>query len=303
MDLSGYSPTVVEKVSRLFDVLEQISKVKFLSDRLCFYGGTALNFIHYSEVPRLSVDLDFNYRHIDEGRDWGYVRTEIDGLLMRVLSDIGYKDEQIKVQAHYPLGRMDIKYVTGNGLEDNIKLETGYMRRIPILTDDQRYTLENPGTGSNFKILSPKREELYANKFCTMISRNKTQMNARDVFDVHTISRSEFNMDLFMDIVMIEGLMMGLDLIDIGVALSPGSLSNIEDLVVEELDLDEISYDVNTFSDNVQEKLVQNNWPDFQEYFKKRKEVDHSYFNDSEKINPHLDKHPQLQWMIKRMEK
>ncbi len=99
MDLSGYSSTVVEKIYRLFDVLEQISKVKFLSDRLSFYGGTALNFIHYAEVPRLSVDLDFNYRHIDEGRDWGDVRTEIDGLLMRILSDIGYKDEQIKVQA------------------------------------------------------------------------------------------------------------------------------------------------------------------------------------------------------------
>ncbi len=128
MNLSGYSSTVVEKIQRLFDVLEQISKVKFLSDRLCFYGGTALNFIHYNEVPRLSVDLDFNYRHIDKGKDWGDVRTDIDRLLMRILTDIGYKDEQVKVQAQYPLGRMDIKYVTGNELDDNIKLETGFSK-------------------------------------------------------------------------------------------------------------------------------------------------------------------------------
>lgn len=172
MDLPGYSSTVVEKIHRLFDVLEQISKVKFLSDRLCFYGGTALNFIHFNELPRLSVDLDFNYRHIDGKMDWGEVRKDIDEYLMRILADIGYKDKEIKVQAQYPLGRMDIKYDASNGLKDNIKLEIGYMRRIPILLSDIEYQLESPKTGSKFIMLSPQKEELFANKFCTMISRN-----------------------------------------------------------------------------------------------------------------------------------
>ncbi len=66
----GFDVREVEKVLRISDFLEDISYVKFLRDRLSLYGGTALNFIHFEEVPRLSVDLDFNYRHIDEG-DWG----------------------------------------------------------------------------------------------------------------------------------------------------------------------------------------------------------------------------------------
>ena len=65
MDLSGYQPKDVEKIHRLFDILERIGNIKFLSDRLSFCGGTALNFIHFGDIPRLSVDLDFNYRHVD----------------------------------------------------------------------------------------------------------------------------------------------------------------------------------------------------------------------------------------------
>ena len=96
MDLSGYPPVVVDKIHRLFDILEQISKIRYLSDRLSFYGGTALNFIHFNTVPRLSVDLDFNYRHLDAEEEWGEIREEIDELLKRVLKNLGYFDDERK---------------------------------------------------------------------------------------------------------------------------------------------------------------------------------------------------------------
>ncbi len=60
---SGFSVREIEKVLRISDLLEDISNVKFLQKRLSLYGGTALNFIYFQDVPRLSVDLDFNYRH------------------------------------------------------------------------------------------------------------------------------------------------------------------------------------------------------------------------------------------------
>lgn len=33
---------------------------ELLAENLTLKGGTAINIIHYSEIPRLSVDLDFD---------------------------------------------------------------------------------------------------------------------------------------------------------------------------------------------------------------------------------------------------
>jgi len=73
----GFNVREIEKVCRISDLLEDISAVKFLQDRLSLYGGTALTFIYSQEIFRLSVDLDLNYRHLDT-KDWGEVRNEID---------------------------------------------------------------------------------------------------------------------------------------------------------------------------------------------------------------------------------
>lgn len=73
----GFSSKEIEKVCRISDLLEEVSAVKFLSDRLSLYGGTALTFIYSPQILRLSTDLDFNYRHTNT-TDWGEVRKEID---------------------------------------------------------------------------------------------------------------------------------------------------------------------------------------------------------------------------------
>jgi predicted nucleotidyltransferase component of viral defense system len=53
-----YDPAQIEKVCRIGDFLVQISRIPFLRDRLSLYGGTALNLIHFSQLQRLSVDVD-----------------------------------------------------------------------------------------------------------------------------------------------------------------------------------------------------------------------------------------------------
>ena len=300
MDISGYQPKEIEKIHRLFAILEQIGNIKFLSDRLSFYGGTALNFIHFKDIPRLSVDLDFNYRHVDEDRDWGEVRKEIDRLIMRILRDLGYNDNSIKVQASYPLGRFDVKYQSVGRMRDNIKIEIGYMRRIPLLSNDMTYRVINPKTGSEFHIRSPIMEELFANKYCTMISRNRTQMNSRDVFDVNSISRIDIDFDLFIDMVMIEGLLMELNLSDPQISLNSGSLGIIQDLVLDDVDVKLICECVNSFNVRVFEELDKRGWKDFKEKFIIRKEVDLGFIKSPEKINEKLNEHPQVRWILSK---
>jgi len=70
----GFNIREVEKTCRVADVLKDISNIGFLTTRLSLYGGTALNVIYTSRTLRLSVDLDFNYRHKGT-KDWGQVRT------------------------------------------------------------------------------------------------------------------------------------------------------------------------------------------------------------------------------------
>jgi predicted nucleotidyltransferase component of viral defense system len=297
LDLTGYPQASIEKIGRLFDVLERIGSVKFLSNRLSFYGGSALNLIHFGEVPRLSVDLDFNYRHIDGEKDWGDVRKEIDHLLLRVLHDLGYDDDDIRIQARYPLGRIVASYRSSQERIDTIKVETGYMRRMPIMKEDRSYELRNPRSGSSFSVLSPCKEELFANKFCTMISRRKGSMNARDMFDVRTISRSTFDTDLFLDIVMVEGLLMDLDLTDPEILIGTVPSSNLKGLVIGNIDMVSMMDSVISFTKEVQQLLEERHWNDFRYGFKASGRMDRTYFRYDDKINDRLSEHPQLVWV------
>ena len=92
---TGFNPVQIEKVLRISDILENISSVPFMRKRLALYGGTALAFVHFEEIERLSVDIDFNYRHIDE-EDWGDVRDQVDENLKVILYTLGYTDDNIK---------------------------------------------------------------------------------------------------------------------------------------------------------------------------------------------------------------
>jgi len=198
-----YSLTLLEKVCRMSDTLERITQIPFLRERLSMYGGTALNFIHLREIRRLSVDIDFNYRHRGEEADWGEIRAEIDENIKEVLGSLGYADQEIKIDASYPLSRFTVKYRNHLGAEDSFKIETGYMKRIPILASDEYMSFTHLGTGRSFNVKTPRREEIYANKLVTMLDR----ATPRDLYDVASISESSVSMDVLRKCTVVESLM------------------------------------------------------------------------------------------------
>jgi len=197
----GFNSKDMEKACRISDMLEDISAVKFLSERLSLYGGTALTFIHSKEILRLSIDLDLNYRHKDNV-DWGQVREEIDIRLKDLLYRQGYNKADIAINASYPLTRFTVKYFDAIGSEDNFKIEIGYMRRTPILKTDIQAEYRHIGTQETFKITTPTKEELFANKWCAMLYRK----TARDVFDIYRIADIEFDRDTFRKCAIIDSL-------------------------------------------------------------------------------------------------
>ena len=200
----GFNIREVEKVCRISDLLEDISAVKFLSDRLCLYGGTALTFIYYKEILRLSTDIDLNYRHLDT-KDWGEVRNEIDKRIKELLYRKGYKDSDIAISPSYPLTRFTVQYTNTIRNKDNFAIEIGYMRRYPILKTDTTAAFKHIGTQESFQVKTPTKEELFANKWCALLYRK----SSRDLFDVYQITKVNMDSAVFRKCAIIDSLMRG----------------------------------------------------------------------------------------------
>jgi predicted nucleotidyltransferase component of viral defense system len=200
----GFEERYVEKACRISDLMQRISQVPFLRDRLSLYGGTALAFVFFPEVYRLSIDIDFNYRHIGE-EDWDLVRDQVDNDMKRVLYSLRYEASNLSIDPSYPLGRITVDYISNAGLRDSFKVEVGYMRRIPILRNDQLSNYQHPAGGETFKVLTPRREELFANKWCTMLYRG----SSRDLFDIYKILELPMDGDVFKVCAVVDSLMRG----------------------------------------------------------------------------------------------
>ena len=203
-DKYGFSIREIEKVCRISDQLEDISAIKFLRDHLSLYGGTALTFIYFEEIKRLSIDIDLNYRH-QNARDWGKVRDEIDESIKDVLYRKGYNESDIAISPTYPLVRLTVRYTNSLGSKDNFEIEIGYMRRIPILKTDATATFLHIGTQESFPIKTPIKEELFANKMCTLLYRG----TPRDLFDVYQISTMNIDREIFRKCAIVDSLMRG----------------------------------------------------------------------------------------------
>jgi len=297
MSLEGLRPTVIEKISRISDILVRIGEDALLQDTLCLYGGTALNFLHFPEVPRLSEDLDFNYRHSSE-RDWGDVRTEVDEHIKVVLHDLGYDDDQFRIQPRYNIGRFHVKYTNREGVRDSLKVEIGYTRRMPILREDALLEFHHPSGEAGATIRTPRREEIFANKFCTMLARKGPEAYLRDVFDVATISQLEVDHSLLVDVVLIESLMCELDLSSTLVRpLARGQLDALQRLVGYDIDLEDISSQASNFTERVLEEARDRGWGEFSDLFWTSGTVATSHFEDPGEINPEIETYPLLRWI------
>lgn len=198
-----FDPVQLEKVCRISDTLERITQIPFLRERLSLYGGTALNFIHFKEIRRLSVDIDFNYRHQSEETDWGEIRSEIDENIKQILASQGYNDQDIKIDASYPLCRFIVEYTNHQNKQDSFKIETGYMKRIPILANDTYLDFKHIGKETKFKVKTPKHEEIYANKLVTLLDRK----TPRDLYDAASISEINTDLNTQRKCIIIESLM------------------------------------------------------------------------------------------------
>jgi predicted nucleotidyltransferase component of viral defense system len=205
---SGFDSRLIEKIYRINDILQKLYTTEYTKKRLTLYGGTALNFLHFKDIPRLSIDIDFNYRD-QQQNDWTQERNEIDTILKKILHNLHYDNNAIAIQPSYPLTRFDVGYKTADGGKDSLKIEIGYLRRMPVLSKDILLPFTHLKTGDEFPVQTPQREELFGNKFCTFLYRygDKNIASSRDLFDTYTISKMKLNTTLFDVTIVIDSLM------------------------------------------------------------------------------------------------
>lgn len=301
MMLEGFSDDTIEKMKRLCDLLSAIQNSEFISKRLSLYGGTALNFL-YLNCPRLSEDLDYNYRHIDRS-DWGATRDKIDEDIKWILKSLGYEKSNVKINAHYNQCRFHLNYITKTGIKDDIKIEIGYMRRIPDLNNDYIKRFNHLTSREKIMVMTPIKEELFANKFATMISRSRPYLNHRDIFDVYSISKETFDKRLFVEMVAIETMLMDMpydSLVQIKGQLIKGKTSGrIEHLINRKINFENMRKEVANFSEKIIKDLSFYKLDKIIDSFYNSGELKIEIFNFKDKLNPHLREHPQLKWLRK----
>lgn len=169
----------LEKVVRLIDILEFINQKPFLSERLALKGGTAINLIVF-EMPRLSVDIDFDYTQNSERDVMLSDKTEIHRIIEGFMLSNNYF---VSAQSKNPhtLDSMVFQYTNSVGNLDNIKIEINYGMRchvLPIVASEIRIPFLKK---VSIQTLAPT--ELFGGKIKALIER----CACRDLYDVYNL--------------------------------------------------------------------------------------------------------------------
>lgn len=195
----GVVRNTLEKVIRLVEILRIINNNDILINKLALKGGTAINLL-YSDMPRLSVDIDLDFALNLDKNDMLQIRESIKQELITQLTSEGYILSK-NSRYSYALDSFVISYTPSGGGSDNIKVEINYAMRGHLLPFEYKRldlgVIENP-----FSVLTVSKIEIYAGKINALISRNQI----RDLYDVYQminkniLDTSEIN--VFKNIVL-----------------------------------------------------------------------------------------------------
>ncbi|MCE8429609.1 MAG: nucleotidyl transferase AbiEii/AbiGii toxin family protein [Candidatus Methanoperedens sp.] len=294
---TNFQKDILEKVFRLADLLRTIYDTEFLTDKLVIKGGTAINFIYFN-MPRLSVDIDFNFVSGERREDMLKSRENIDKILTKIFTMNGYEIEKIK---RYALLQYNLKYTNNAGNIDRIKVEINFMERVPVfeIAEKKISILDIP----EFKVRTYRLEELFATKLRALLTRTAP----RDMFDIYILLKSGFKFDeraLKKCFIFYFCLAQDFRKVD------PESIGRIDSLEIKKfllplmekgkrIDMDEISKKVNEF---VSRMLVLNeNEKKFIESYYEQKNADLDLLFEDMRYNPQLKEHPMIEWRLEKM--
>ncbi len=174
----GYRPEILEKVLLLLTLCEQLMAIPLLRESLVLKGGTAINLFCTPTLPRLSVDLDFNYIGEISREKMLVQKPKIDNAILDVCHRLRFSVYR-NPKAHAG-GKMVLSYDSLSGNKGRLELDLNYLYREPlwqpILKKSSSFDHE-----AQVKILDI--HELVAGKLHALLDREAS----RDLYDSHQL--------------------------------------------------------------------------------------------------------------------
>lgn len=181
---TGFIRDNLEKVFRLYDILQFINSNKITSDYLSLKGGTAINLTIFS-MPRLSVDCDFDFTKECSREEMITLRAVINENILNFMFAQGYALSPNTRNPH-SLDSWVFYFQNAGGNKDNLKIEINYSMRnhvLPVIK--QKVGVKFLQVTNEVTTLSTL--ELFGGKIKALIERNA----ARDIIGkVNTICRT-----------------------------------------------------------------------------------------------------------------
>ena len=179
------------------------------------------------------------------------------------------------------------------------------MRRTPILKTDAQAEFKHIGTQETFKATTPLREELFANKWCTMLYRK----TARDVFDMYRIADMKFDPYTFRKCAIIDSLTRKLPkLYEINpeivneIPLDSSLRNLLQTDRLPELDFTKIAQRVTEFTNAQLQKLTNNEKNMIDQFWDKRIFAP-ELINSKGIFHPKIAEYPAALWTLERLKK
>lgn len=176
---SGYRQEVIEKVIWLMELLNAIADDSYLATRLALKGGTALNLFHFN-LPRLSVDADFNYIGSIDRNTMLEERPAVENRIIGLCERMGLN--LTRHPKEHAGGKMVWRYPSALGNQGNIEIDLNFLFRVPLLPIESKDSIIMAGKQvQNLQILDI--HELAAGKLAALLERQ----TGRDFFDANEL--------------------------------------------------------------------------------------------------------------------
>jgi predicted nucleotidyltransferase component of viral defense system len=170
----------LEKVYRLAEILKYVNGDEILSNKLILKGGTAINLTVF-DLPRLSVDIDFDYENICSLEEMLEERKVITKRICDYMEENDYSLAS-DLRLRHSLDSYLFNYKNAGGNLDNIKVEINYSLRTHIFEPVYRPIITK-ALEAEYQIKTLPPMELFAAKINALISRAA----ARDLYDTNNM--------------------------------------------------------------------------------------------------------------------
>lgn len=178
-DGGDWNLPVVERVLRMAQLLDACGSHPQLRDVLALKGGTALNLLDH-DLPRLSVDLDFNVVGAADREAAVEQRMVVSAALQTVAERLSLAAREVKSVHAASAWRMTYPGVTGSGV---VEIDLNFQHRVPLLPL-RRVSARALDAIDVRDALTMAPPELAAGKLLALFDRT----HARDVWDTELLA-------------------------------------------------------------------------------------------------------------------